>query len=211
MNSALNLQTGNISTINSTIQNINSSVSSLTNRVTTLENSAGDNEDLTALQGQITLLTSSISSINSTMQNVVTRLNASSQGTDYDLLYSMFSVDENINFGYTGGLKAGDSISINTAPYNRLKIYARLNTLPAQIDVKIKDTIKDEFLLSAIPSTFTGIYFLKAQLTSVKTRFMVLKYCTFTFGSDGTVDIVQGTAHANFYIYRIEGYQKTSE
>ena len=128
---------------------------------------------------------------------------------DYDLLYSMFSEDESVNFGHTSGLMAGDSIALNTKPYNRLKIYAWLNTIPAQIDVKINDTIKNEFVLSATPSTFTGFYFLKVQLTTVKTRFLVLKYSTFTFNSaDGTFDFVQGTAHPNFYIYRIEGYEK---
>lgn len=128
---------------------------------------------------------------------------------DYDLLYSMFSEDESINFGYTSGLMAGDSIALNTKPYNRLKIYAWLNTIPAQIDVKINDTIKNEFVLSATPSTFTGFYFLKVQLTTVKTRFLVLKYSTFTYNTtDGTFDFVQGTAHPNFYIYRIEGYEK---
>ena len=124
----------------------------------------------------------------------------------------MFSEDESVNFGYTSGLMAGDSIALNTKPYNRLKIYARLNTIPAQIDVKINDTIKNEFVLSATPSTFTGFYFLKVQMTTVKTRFLVLKYSTFTFNSaDGTFDFVQGTAHPNFYIYRIEGYEKESE
>lgn len=128
---------------------------------------------------------------------------------DYDLLYSMFSEDESVNFGYTSGLMAGDSIALNTKPYNRLKIYAWLNSIPAQIDVKINDTIKNEFVLSATPSTFTGFYFLKVQLTTVKTRFLVLKYSTFTYNTtDGTFDFVQGTAHPNFYIYRIEGYEK---
>ena len=205
------LNTSNISTINSTIGTINTSLSSLTSRVTDLENNSSGGDD-SSLQAQITLINASISTINSTIQSILSRITAIEQGTNFDLLYYSYSTDANINYGFTSGLLAGDYLTLDFSPYGRLKIFARLNTVPCQIDVKIKDTIKNEFVLFATPITYTGFYFLKCQLTTARNRLVVLRYSTFTFDSStGTFDFVQGTAHSNFYIYRIEGYDKIEE
>lgn len=209
----IQLQNSNISTINSTIQTINGNVSSLTSRVETLEenSSSSSSQDIALLQAQITLINNSILSINDTISSILTRLTAVEAQNGYDLLYDMLNSDENLNLGFTTGIKAGDNALINSMRnYNRLKIYAYLNAVPSQIDVKIQDTIKDNFTLTGITDTFSSFYFLKVKLTTAKTRIMVLKHSSFTFNSDGGFDFVQGTGHPDYYVYRIEGYDKNS-
>lgn len=124
------------------------------------------------------------------------------------LIYDMDSEDENVNRGFTSGMKGTNYIQLDFSQYKSIRIYARLYTSNCVQEIPVKNrkvaqtamvvTGSNPIIISSLNILFT----IEPLLNSLQ----VGAYGKYTFSSEtGTFTLESGASNDNFYVYRIEG------
>lgn len=124
------------------------------------------------------------------------------------LIYDMDSEDENVNRGFTSGMKGTNYIQLDFSQYKSIRIYARLYTSNCVQEIPVKNrkvaqtamvvTGSNPIIISSLNILFT--------IEPLLNRLQVGAYGKYTFSSaEGTFTLESGASNDNFYVYRIEG------
>lgn len=124
------------------------------------------------------------------------------------VIYDMDSEDENVNRGFTSGMKGGDYLQMDFSQYKKIRIYARLYTSDCVKEIPVKNrkaaqtamvvTGSNPIIISSLNILFT--------IEPLLNRLQVGAYGKYTFSSaEGTFTLESGASNDNFYVYRIEG------
>ena len=159
------------------------------------------------IQGAVTHVCENIRAIptDATLQPVNEFLEAQPQTV---VIYDMDSEDENVNRGFTSGMKGGDYIDQDYSQYRKVIIYARLYNANCVQEVPVYNRKYTDVTLTAAASSPIIFCFLKVMLSTepLLNKLQIGAYGRYNFSSGtGSLTLDTGISNSAFYVYRIEG------
>lgn len=159
------------------------------------------------IQGNVTYICEKIDAVptDATLQPVNEFLEVQPQTV---VIYNMDSEDENVNRGFTSGMKGTNYIQLDFSQYKSIRIYARVYSSNCVQEIPVKNRKLTDITFFGAGSNPIILSILKVLFTIEPSlnRLQIGAYAKYTFSSaTGTFTLESGASNDNFYVYRIEG------
>lgn len=199
-----NIYASQIDSVSACYDRLDNSLSSTQTEVTQISHS------LSQTSSSLSSLTQSVDEKITALENKISELEGkvgSSSGEETTLLFYAYSNDDNINLGYTSGIKGGTTLNIDLTPYRALRIYSLVGNYDCQKVIMLNNRKKNDITLHTSNPSLNLFNYQKITIpTATPNQIYFGSWCRFNWNdSTNSVTYTSGTFQSSTYCYRLEG------
>ena len=165
---------------------------------------SSNSTNISTMQGDINNINSNYSQLSNRVTIIENRPSSGGSGRVIETIFDMESTDENINKGFTEGMKGGKNITW-TENYDKIRIFAKLVSAFAYVEVPLTKRPMSDFSMFAVPIAGAPLYFWKGTVNAEGKKMTVGIGFTYKFDRTAGTFTLEAGVKDNYIVTKVEG------